>query len=104
MEQLYLILFEVALFLLLGLAYYTYQKRKILREDLIEIFDELHKVLAANIDENDLKNIEALMHEKSLVELLEKVHLIQEKLKDKEQLDQIILRIKYQLKNQNKQN
>lgn len=104
MEQLYLILFEVALFLLLGLAYYTYQKRKILREDLIEIFDELHKVLAANIDENDLKNIEALMHEKSLAELLEKVHLIQEKLKDKEQLDQIILRIKYQLKNQNKQN
>ena len=104
MEQLYLILFEVALFLLLGLAYYTYQKRKILREDLIEIFDELHKVLAANIDDNDLKNIEALMHEKSLVELLEKVHLIQEKLKDKEQLDQIILRIKYQLKNQNKQN
>ena len=103
MEQLYLILFEVDLFLLLGLAYYTYQKRKILREDLIEIFDELHKVLAANIDENDLKNIEALMHEKSLVELLEKVHLIQEKLKDKEQLDQIILRIKYQLKNQNKQ-
>ena len=95
MEKLYLILIEFCFFLTLGLAYYTIQKRRILRRDLFENLDKLRNIL--NNYDADHDHLENLMNQHKISELLDALAKISFKGGDKDSIERIKTNLRFHL-------
>lgn len=95
MEKLYLILIEIGFVLILALMFYLWQKRRILRSDIIDNFSGLHEFLEQKVSDEELKGFEELLHQERLDDLFKKLHSLDLNDDEKEYIDSIIKNLKY---------
>ena len=98
MEKLYLILIEVAAFLLLALLYYTIQKRRILKHDLNDVFTDLYEILQSKKQEIRISEFEELMDNREVEKLIAKIQETQFSSEEQDIIDLLIPRLQFHLK------
>lgn len=97
MNQLYPILFEITFFLALAALYYIYKKKKILKDDLWDNFEQIQSLSSKSKISIDVE----LLNSQRIEDLINHLENNQNHFnkQDQIQIENIIKNLKYHLKN-----